>query len=47
MADEVEKLDFIEEKELRSGHLLSLVLGDHDKAQVGHRHRLVIRYWHH
>ncbi|BDA43684.1 probable WD repeat-containing protein 19 [Coccomyxa sp. Obi] len=34
MADEVEKLDFIEEKELRSGHLLSLVLGDHDKAQV-------------
>ena len=42
MVDEIEKLDFIEEKELRAGHLLSLVLGDHDKAQVSHQHGLVL-----
>ncbi len=42
MVEKIEVLDFIEEKELRSGHLLSLVLEDHDKAQVGHIHWLVI-----
>lgn len=35
-ADALERLESIEEKELRSGHLWSLIFGDHDRAQVSH-----------
>lgn len=35
-ADALERFESIEEKELRSGHLWSLIFGDHDRAQVSH-----------
>lgn len=38
MAEDLEKLLFVEEKELLSGHLHSLVFGDHDTAQVSFTH---------
>ncbi len=36
MADALEKLTSVEEKELRRGHLLSMITKDHDRAQVSH-----------